>query len=185
MREKQQLREQIKQQLAALSPQQISRRSHSVWHNLENLEPFESAEKIALYYSFGNELSTRAFIDRWHKKKRLYLPVIDGRDMFFVEFNSHSDMVANRYGILEPKDRKIIESDFDIMVVPALGYDRTCHRLGRGGGYYDRYLSNNPLEEALKVGVCLDCQLIDHIPTESFDIDMELIISESEIIRPK
>lgn len=74
------------------------------------------------------------------------------------------------------------EPDFDAVIVPMLGFDKSLQRIGYGGGYYDRFLSAQP--KALKIGVCFEEGKLENLPSEEHDVAMDLIVTEKDVYRP-
>ena len=91
------------------------------------------------------------------------------------------DLKRNEYAILEPKERIINNKKIDVIILPGSVFDINGNRIGYGKGYYDKYIKSlnyNPL----KIGVCYDFQLLDTIPTETHDVKMDIILTESRNI---
>ena len=105
--------------------------------------------------------------------------VVDDTRIVFHEVQDHGEMQAGVFGILEPlADAPVIAPGaIDVFVCPGLAFDRHGGRLGRGRGYYDRLLAN-ARPDALKIGVCFSCQLVDSVFAERHDIRMDVVISE-------
>jgi len=70
----------------------------------------------------------------------------------------------------------------DLILVPGLAFDRQCHRMGRGGGFYDRWLEEYP--KVVKIGLCFSCQLVDRVPMEAHDARMNIVLTELETVVP-
>jgi 5-formyltetrahydrofolate cyclo-ligase len=125
-------------------------------------------------------VQTTGLLDEWRSKKRIVLPVISGEDLHFYPYTGKENLKKGVFGISEPVSGKLIPPDqIDLFVVPGFAFDATCNRLGRGKGYYDRYLSdiNKPV-----IGLCFDFQLIENIPCEKHDQKMTFVITESIIV---
>ena len=89
-------------------------------------------------------------------------------------------MQKGAFGIWEPKPdgEEAVEGAIDLIIVPGVAFDRQCHRLGRGRGFYDRLLSSLDVP---KVGICFDFQLVPSVPVESFDYPMDHVVTETKI----
>jgi 5-formyltetrahydrofolate cyclo-ligase len=149
------------------------------------------AKKIAIYLTNDGELNTQPFIDWcWLNEISVYLPVIhpfSKGNLLFLKYTKTSMLIKNKYGILEPKldVRNIITVDkLDIIFTPLVAFDQRGNRLGMGGGFYDRTLANwhiqyqqNKQTKPLPIGLAHDCQKIEKIPFESWDIPLPIIIS--------
>ncbi len=100
------------------------------------------------------------------------------------EIRSLDELVPGTWGILEPPEnsRKVVPAEeIDLAVVPGLAFDRQFNRLGYGAGYYDRFLPKLK-KNAVKAGICYSIQLIDQIPVEAFDIAMDIIVTDTEVL---
>lgn len=148
-------------------------------------ECYRLAEKIFIFVSFGSEIDTLPFINRaLEDNKNVAVPVMQSEgNMVFIKISSLSELIPNKYGIPEPKydTKKIIIADSNTLIaVPGLAFDREKYRIGYGGGYYDRYLSENMYMAA--VGMCYEKQLTDRLPREETDIPVDIIATERRII---
>ena len=140
--------------------------------NYENYSIFIQLELENYNYGY-------LFID--HKEYELY---------YYNDFDDYEDeiefasknwikMIKNKYGIDEPIDKQEINKEFlDLMIVPLVGYDANCYRLGYGGGYYDRYLKDF---NAPTIGLAYSFQYIEHYQSEDFDIPLDDIITDKKI----
>ena len=149
---------------------------------------FREANCIALYCSTGNEVRTSELLDKYFSGnkyrtgKDFALPVIFGENMHFYPYTGKQNLKKGPFGILEPVSRELIPPDnIDLFIIPGVAFDLACNRLGRGKGYYDRYLSdiNTPV-----IGLCFDYQLIDSIPCEAHDKKMTVVLTEIAIVLP-
>lgn len=154
--------------------------SEEVFSVIEITGVFNEASKIFIYNAMDDEVATMPLIERWMDKKEFYLPVIESGEMVLRKLDKSTKFEKSKLGILEPKGEDFTDlSKLDLIIVPGVAYDRLSNRLGRGGGYYDRFLSQI---KAPKMGICFDFQLVDNVPTEPWDVKMNLIVSENELI---
>ncbi|MGB1261975.1 MAG: 5-formyltetrahydrofolate cyclo-ligase [Cognaticolwellia sp.] len=196
------LRNQLRQQRRTLSSQQQNDYSAQVLGHFVNDANIAKAHHIALYLSNDGELNTQLLIDWcWQQGKQVYLPVVHpftSGHLLFLHYDQHTAMTTNRYGIAEPKldVGKIIPSQqLDVICTPLVAFDKTGSRLGMGGGFYDRTLShwyqctqqqtaqqrnNQPTIKPYPIGLAHNCQLIDAIPTELWDIPLPEIITPAQ-----
>jgi len=156
--------------------------SETIFYQLEQQDEFKSATSILAYWSLPDEVITHMAVERWAKSKKVYLPVVKGDDLELVRFEGVESMKPeSTYGILEPTSNEKVEiGSIDLVVVPGVAFDKKCNRMGRGKGYYDRLLSESV---AAKVGVAFNFQTIDEVPVESHDIKLDMVISETNIIK--
>ena len=157
-----------------LSFDDYQKQSHLIIDKLIKDPHFIAAKKIGIYLSYRNEVDTWQIVNKYFKEKEIYVPVVDGKEMYFVLFDKKLE--KNKYQIYEPIDKHIINKDeLDLIVVPLVGFDKDNYRLGYGGGYYDRYLANYP---GYTIGLAYSFQLIDNYKKEDFDIALDQIITD-------
>lgn len=152
-----------------------------VFSTLRSMAAFIMAENVLLYHSLPDELSTREFFDALPAGKRYYLPRVNGLMLDILPYE-RSRMHLGAFHIEEPDGDDTVDiGSIDLIVVPAVAYDRSGRRLGRGKGYYDRLLAHS---HAITVGVCYDFQLVDEIDAEDHDIPVDFVIADRKgIIR--
>lgn len=131
--------------------------------------------KIAIYVSVRDELSTREIIRRLLlTDRRVFVPVCERgkEEMFFTEAKPRGKWVIGEYGIPEPEEKNP-EKEVDIVFVPLVAFDGSKNRLGKGKGYYDRFLSTS---KAKKIGLAFSEQETDLVPTEPTDVKLDEIL---------
>lgn len=159
---------------------ELHSRSLEVMSIVEISGIFQDAKNILIYNSMEDEVRTSEFINKWKAQKTFFLPVVVGDDIVFREFSSTSQLKESSFGIMEPTGDDFADyKKIDLIIVPGVAFDRNKNRLGRGKGYYDRFLKK---VNAPKMGICFDFQLLDRIPAESNDIKMDYVISENDFI---
>lgn len=144
-----------------------------------SLPQFQEAEEIYTYVSYREEASTRELIERaLAEKKKVAVPkVLSPGHMEFYYIGSLMDVTPGYRGIPEPgKDAFVAEGKRGVILVPGLAFDRMGNRLGYGGGFYDAYLRAHP--KLFRVGLFYSFQQREHVPTETFDMALEEIITE-------
>ncbi len=177
--DKHQIRERIRHKKAQISDKEKQIQSAAVFGKIENLQEFQNAHNVLIYWSMPDELSTHNFIIKWSKKKQILLPVVKGDEMLIKPFSSKDELKQGSLGIWEPDVQKEFLHTIDLVIVPGMAFDKNKSRLGRGKGFYDRYFMN---KNVAKIGVCFDFQLIDKVPTAAYDIKMDKVITKSTII---
>ena len=145
------------------------------------LEAYRSARTVLCYHSVGGEVDTIRLIERMRSDgKTVCLPAIVEKGV--MEARRMDCLVPGPYGIPCPEGPRVLPEEIDLVVVPGLAFDLLCHRLGQGGGYYDRYL---PLCRGVKIGLAFECQVVDDLPLEAHDIQLDYVATESNLyIRP-
>lgn len=152
-----------------------------VFGMLERLAAFMMADRVLMYHSLPDELSTHDFLDKWHGRKHMYLPRVNGVDLDILPYERTRTHLG-AFRIEEPDGDDLTDvADIDLIVVPAVAYDRAGRRVGRGKGYYDRLLAT---ARAVTVGVAYDFQLLDDdIETEEHDVSVDYVITPRGVIR--
>ena len=174
MTSKNEIRSAIKMLKKQHSKEELQAQSDIILRKLEQHPDFIKAQKIMLYSSLPDEVQTQAFIEKWRLQKRIILPTVVGDDIIQVELTAETGFAIGDFNILEPQN-VAYTGDFDLIVVPGVAFDHQGNRLGRGKGYYDRFLCKHRTTK--KIGICFDFQLVDNVPVEENDIPMDEIIS--------
>jgi 5-formyltetrahydrofolate cyclo-ligase len=183
---KRSLRSQLLAQRRALDPDTWLTASSAAQRNLLSLAEYARADCVALYAAAHNEIDTGLILtEALQAGKRVLYPAVCGHQMVFRTVTRREELREGRFGILEPHPSGVDHhaDEADLIVVPGVCFDLTGHRIGYGKGYYDRFL-HHPGRTAHLVGLCHDFQLTDGpIPVDQHDIPMEIIVSESRVIR--
>lgn len=160
----------------------VKDKSEIIKTKILNSNWYKNSDAIMIYVSFNNEVETKNIIeDALNSGKNVVVPVcIDGNNLIPAVIQSICDMIPNKYGILEPKNIQAYTGNIDTVIVPGIAFDTDFNRVGFGCGYYDRFLQTHP--EALKIGICFNDQICDKIDTDIYDISMDIIITEEEIL---
>lgn len=179
---KDEIRRHVKARKSLLDYSERRSAAANVFSKLEKLAAFAMSENILMYHSLPDELSTLEFLEKWHDRKRLFLPRVNGVDLEILPYD-RTRMHLGAFRIEEPDgDEYLNPDDIELVVVPAVAYDRHGNRVGRGKGFYDRLLSRT---RALKVGVAYDFQIFDDIEAEHFDVPVDIVITETHVYNPK
>lgn len=185
---RQALRKKIRQRRRSLSQDQQAQAAHELSLRFISAPAFSDARHIALYLPVDGELDTRPLIDAcWRAGKQVYLPVIhpfSPGNLLFLHYRKDSVMVPNRYGIPEPRldIRDVLPAQrLDLIGTPLVAFDNQGQRLGMGGGYYDRTLAPwfATGAGARPIGIAHDCQQVDQLPSEIWDVPLPEIITPS------
>lgn len=144
----------------------------------------ENTGTIALYMPANREVDVADMILLCRQQNRtVVVPRVDGDAMEFYEIQDFDDCEKGHFGIWEPKQdcRKISGEDISLMIVPGVAFDPTGHRLGYGGGFYDRYLERYP--DIIKIAVAYDLQITEELPSEDHDVRMDYIVTPTRLMR--
>ncbi len=181
MREdKNKLRAAVRAVACSVIPTEPARATRDLPYNIiESLPEWAAAQTVALYHALPDEVPTGEMLRRWSGVKRLALPVVhtDGT-MTFHEYLGPGDLTPGAFGISEPREgREIPPAEIDLVLVPGVAFDPSGRRLGRGRGFYDRYLSRTDATHIHKVGLCHPGALVPEVPTEAHDVVMDRVVT--------
>ena len=171
------LRRQIQQIKRQFTPQQLEELSLPVISRLRPL--LAEAQTIMAYYSLPDEVNTHDLIDDLVAEgKTVLLPRVTGDETMEVRrYTGRADLQEGAYHILEPVGEPFTDlSAIDLILVPGLAFDAAGHRLGRGRGYYDRFLHSKNRPYCVKIGVCFDFQKVDEVPVDAHDMAMDRVV---------
>ncbi len=173
---KQQLRKRMRQLNRAVSTADRRSAGERLCRCVEALPEFAAARCVALFAALADEPDTRPMLERWAAGRRIVLPRVEGETMRFYDYDLES-LRCGAFGIDEPQRGEACDpADIDLIIVPGVAFTASGARLGRGRGYYDRYLSQ-PALRASMVGVCYAHQIVDALPVEPHDIPMHRVVA--------
>lgn len=187
-KKKQELRQGLLRQLLSLTEDEIKRRSNNVKKNLSKLPIYRDSKVITAYYPLKGEVDILEMIRKDLKNKRFCFPVMDleAKNLSIFEVKDlDCDFIPGPYGVREPnpeKTKKVDVKEIDMLISPGLAFDRQKNRLGRGAGFYDRFIQK--LEPSVKkVGLAFELQILDTLPTHlTRDQKVDTVVSENTII---
>jgi len=178
-----QLRQQIRKTRANLTALQQQQAEDSITQQALALIEARNAQHIALYVSFDGEISTDKLIKTlWAQDKCVYLPVLhpfNPNHLLFLRYLPDTPMLKNKFGIWEPKlnvQNVLPLNELDILFTPLVAFDKQRNRLGMGGGFYDRTLQNWQNASFIPVGLAHQCQQVEQLPTEAWDVPLHRIL---------
>jgi 5-formyltetrahydrofolate cyclo-ligase len=165
---------------ASLTDDEVWLASEAIVEKISGLSAYKKALTVLFYCPFGNEVNISALAEDAFGKKSVCLPRVEPGEgeMSAREVESLSCLERAHYGILAPPgDTKIISpEDIDFILVPLVAYDENLHRIGYGGGYYDRFLPK--CINAYKCGVAYSFQEIEEIKAAGHDIRLDAVVTE-------
>lgn len=174
--EKQEIRKKIKALKSMLLETEKIESANSVFRILEQSAAFVLANRVLMYHSLPDELSTKEFLRKWGRRKQFFLPRVNGVNLEILPYDE-SRLELGAFHIEEPTGNNLANpEDIELIIVPAVAYDKKGNRLGRGKGFYDRLLKST---KATTIGVAYEFQIVEEIPVEHHDIPMDMIISPS------
>lgn len=175
--DKKALRQQIRLRKREMTWEQIECASARLGKLLEESQCYRQAKTIYFYLPYNQEVRTETMIQRaWDQGKRVAVPKIYGEEMRFIYLTDFSQVAPGCCGIPEPVADDPVANESDALVLmPGMAFDPQGHRIGYGGGFYDRFLSAEPNHPT--VALCYDFQMLDHLETEEYDIPVDLVLS--------
>ena len=182
------LRKEMRSVLAAITPEQRHIRSLDVCHQLQDTPEFRRAETIMLFLSMEQEVETSTLVlQAWKEGKTVALPRVRWaeREIEPVAIKSlDTSPNPSMQGLRDPAGGTPISlARIDLVAVPGLAFDRRGYRLGRGKGFYDRFLSKKDFH-GLRIALCFQEQLLeDLLPVEPHDMPMNMIVTDQKILR--
>ena len=208
MTEKEKIRKEIKEKLKATSEDYRKEASAKIALNALNIPEMKEQKRtgflglkktektVLAYCSVGNEPSTLALIDSLLKSgRKVCLPLCTDLDeeghrtgafdaMEARVITSFDDLTAGAYGIPEPKaDTELVPpEEIDIIILPCVGCDRQCRRIGHGAGYYDKYLTT-VRKDCFTMALCYEEALADELPAEEHDVPVDAVVTEKTVYR--
>ena len=172
--DKKELRLHIKTLKKQHSKEELKEQSELILEKLENHQSFIEAKIVMLYSSLPDEVQTQEFLTKWRNEKKIILPTVVGDDIIPVELSKDTDFTIGDFNILEPQNEPYSGS-YDLIIVPGVAFDKNGNRIGRGKGYYDRFLCKHL--DVRRIGICFDFQYVDEVPTEDNDIKMHEVLT--------
>ncbi len=179
------LRRRVQRAVAAMDACARGAEARSLCHRLGQSAVWQSARTLCLYAPLRDEPDLRPLWDQaLAEGKTLALPRWDLRRGLYVAAlvrDPATDLVPGRYGVPEPRpDQPVLPwEQIDCIVVPGIAFDRQGGRLGRGAGHYDRILGTL---SAFRCGVAFTCQIVEAVPVEDHDAQMDAVVTATEWI---
>lgn len=196
MKEKTALRQHIKTILRQLAPETLREKSERITQRLMSSPAWHGAEVILGFCSLADEADTTALLAAaLQAGKTVAIPrIVEDELVFHLLSETNAPYIVNTFGISEPASdwpifRPEAHCDQHLLVLtPGLAFDRRCYRLGRGKGFYDRFLSQlraNSAIQAVTAGICFAEQLVERVPVSAHDLPVDMVVSEREICHPE
>ncbi|MCW8869375.1 MAG: 5-formyltetrahydrofolate cyclo-ligase [Proteobacteria bacterium] len=171
---KSQLRQHLRRKRNALNTDQVQRHSKIIVEKICNSPLWHQSQQIGIYLPFNNEVDLTALL---YTNKSCFIPSIQGTDMQFHRHHERLNLITTSFGLSQPKFiSRHQRPDMDLCIMPLVGFDHQGHRLGMGGGYYDRYFENN--KNTVLWGVAHAIQEYDELPNDPWDVKLHGIITE-------
>lgn len=180
---KTEIRKKIFSQLKTMTDDQYSLLSKKIFENLISLPKYKNCWSLMTYLSFDREPDTiRIVNDALNKAKTVSVPLVDWtkNSMLPVQIFTIDDIDFSTK-IPQPLNQSHIDvSEIEIVLVPGVAFDINCNRLGRGKGFYDRFL---PSCNGLKIGLAFEIQIVNELPLSANDVPVDFVVTETRIIK--
>ena len=169
------IRKKIRVSLGLMSEEEKANQSAYICDCIIKHKEIKAQKMVALFLSLPDEPYTDTMLSQLSKLCKVVVPKVCGDVMQFYPYLPES-MSKGVYGIYEPETGLPVSvADIDVVVVPGVAFTRNGARLGRGKGYYDKYMSQ-PGFKAYKIGICYNCQVVDELPFEEHDVLINEVI---------
>lgn len=173
---KQELRKSIRARKRAMSLDEIESRSAKLLELFTATEEYQNAKTLYGYMPYNQEVRTVPILQKaLEDGKQVAVPKVYGDDMKFLYITNFEDFAKSEFGIPEPvADEPIAQDEIALVLMPGLAFDPAGHRIGYGGGFYDKFLSAEPNHPT--VALCYEFQVLPQLETEEFDIPVDKVI---------
>ena len=173
---KKELRAQIRQRKRAMTEEEIVQRSQALGELFLQSEAYRNAKSIYGYLPYNQEVRTVPMLAQALKDgKRVAVPKCYGDEMRFIYLEDLNAVAPGYAGIPEPiADGPVADDKTALVLMPGMAFDPQGHRIGYGGGFYDKFLASEPGHPTL--ALCYDFQMLEHLETEEFDIPVDTVL---------
>lgn len=173
---KQELRRAIRERKRAMTEEEIEERSNALAEKFYNSPAYQAASTIYGYLPYNQEVRTIPMLQRaLDEGKRVAVPKVYGEEMRFIYLEDLTQVSKGYAGIPEPiADAPVAEDQRALVLMPGLAFDPQGHRIGYGGGFYDRFLAQEPNHPTL--ALCYEFQMQAHLDTEEFDVPVDTVL---------
>ncbi len=175
------LRTDMRTRRAGLSRAEVAAAGAAVLRGLESLPAMTGARRVAAYRAVRGEIPLDGLLDG-ERRETLTLPRVVGDDLEFVAWHAGLTFRPGAFGIPEPVDGELVAfADHDVVLVPLTAFDGSCHRLGQGGGFYDRALASVApgAVRPVTVGVAYSFQQVGEVPREPWDVPLDAVVTDT------
>jgi 5-formyltetrahydrofolate cyclo-ligase len=151
----------------------IRNKSENLVNKIRNIKEYQVAKHVMLFYPTEFEVNLLSLLA---DDKNFYFPKVDGQNMLVCPYSSAIELKKSKFNILEPCSNPVLANVLDLIIVPALMVDKTKHRLGYGGGFYDRFLSGNP--KITTICPIFSELYVENLPHDDFDIPIDIVVCD-------
>ena len=173
---KKEIRKESKERRKALGEANEIEKSEQIRKLVADLPEYQAAKTVYCYVDYNHEVHTWPIMKQaLADGKQVAVPRVEGKEMVFCYITGEIDLESGYSGILEPKvGLPVAEEEDAFFIMPGVAFDKEHHRIGYGGGFYDKFLAREP--EHPTVALCYDFQVLPRLETEAFDIPVDLVL---------
>ncbi|MBR4016600.1 MAG: 5-formyltetrahydrofolate cyclo-ligase [Oscillospiraceae bacterium] len=174
--DKKTLRREIREKKRAMTEEEILRRSRDLMAQFVNTPAYRNAKTIYGYLPYNQEVRTVPMLEQALRDgKKVAVPKVYGEEMRFIYLDDLSQVEKSEMGIPEPvADGPVADDKTALVLMPGLAFTERGDRMGYGGGFYDRFLAEEPGHYTL--ALCYDFQMLESLPTEEYDIPVDAVL---------
>ncbi len=179
---KKEIRAEVKRRRAEADLETLHADSARILERFVALAEYREADLLLAYVDAKREVETKLLMRRaWQDGKKVAAPRVDGDGvMHYYYIEDFDDLESGSFGIMEPKKScPLCEAETGLMLMPGVAFDECCHRVGYGGGYYDRYLERHP--GLGHIAIAFEFQVFPEVPFEEHDILPQMLVTEERI----
>lgn len=170
----------IEQRRRMLEPDKRDEYSRQIMEQIERMHEFRHAKSVLLYYPIHNEVDLRPLLEKYRHDKVMLLPVTHKHWIEVRPYDGEDMLRRGHYGVPEPQTEEWTDG-IDLILVPGVAFDSYCNRMGRGGGFYDKFLRHH--RHSYQIGVCYDFQCKhETIPHGLLDHRVDRVVTPSKTI---
>lgn len=178
---KQKIREQILYKRAKQSPRDKAPKDDAIIQHIENLPEFQKATNILMYVSIHGEVDLTKLFEKYKEEKKFILPRVNREDstLLLYHIKSFKDLVKGTFNVSEPKENleQIPPEKIEFAIIPGVAFALDGHRVGYGGGFYDRLLKKTSCPT---IGIAYEFQIVENVPDEDHDEKVDIVITEDQ-----
>ncbi len=183
------LRSKHRRARSMLSPRELGANASALAEQSVQVNELVDCKHVASYIAIRGEIDTLPLMHRY-VGNNFYLPLLRGQSMYFAPWRPGAELLKKNFGLLEPDcrdDEWINPAELDVVLVPLVVFDQHCNRIGQGGGFYDRTFEflhgRSGVGKPALVGVAHESQREPALQVQTWDVPLDLVITESSVYR--
>lgn len=182
MESKKEIRQRIRRKREQAEHVRLIRDTQKITASVVSHPWFVRTKDLYIYVDCKGEAGTGGIIaEAFQRGMNVWVPRVTGNTMLFCRIRGLDELKPGTYGIPEPTGNEAGDGEEGLMVMPGVAFDEACHRVGYGGGFYDRYLAKHRRLRRMAIG--FEFQVLDKVPYEKYDICPEILVTERRVIQ--